>query len=819
MFLHIYKSKIILCTYRLYKNENQGGEKLSRKILAIALLVTFISLTLGTATASEVYDISKQIVMDAKNKLNIDNNSQCLVITTAGSARYKNENTVDGIQAVVDHMPSARLGKGNILTLYKYGNLEFTFVKKEDKELYAIKYYVDDSGIKSTPKLNIGFNIDENQFNVAKNYLGYDTITIAWAWASGAPPDLLEIATTTWSIRPQTIADYAITKHYIANFNPSETILISKSGNYDDDAALHLVGNRLHAVYKYEGPDDEKVFIAYDYPSCVVVHYKEKISKTRPESLEELKEMIACIEKLKTNPSSLFSIKYLKTGNSNDAAYLAKNGIDENYISKLNNANIELHEPKIAEVNYDKYYNLGKEIFNKVYKVGLFTTEDINAGKVTVVLPPYYSVYSGTNEYIAGLIDGIIDAAKEFGAVFPIRNIFQIDNKWYDWIGSQISIIFAKSENERFLTTNKLEDLKIQGVFVTIKSPKIEVSEIRDISPANDPSPVAKYGFEDPLKMIFAWSMGSPYEYLWIYQRSGRSYTWEDYDIVLALEPWKINDGNLILIAPIGEWEWSSDALIRVIGYGVSPSRGTYFSYTITQPVESLTNIYRIIVIGIPNTIKLITYDKSKIAKLVSARGFTCSIGNQLYRSLYLWNNKEDSKDFKDAIFTTEIKQISIEEILKSQDPVALLLAPPTLTPTPTPSPIPTPTPAAPPTPSPISTLTPTSTFISTPTSISIVLPTPIPTPMLIPAAMPTTVSNLALSASLPTLPTSTPTKTVKKIIKPTTMTKIAPKASKNLNTVILYVATLTAILAVVYGITYLIKRRKELILRTEPGK
>lgn len=67
MFLHIYKSKIILCTYRLYKNENQeGGEKLSRKILAIALLVTFISLTLGTATASEVYDISKQIVMDAK---------------------------------------------------------------------------------------------------------------------------------------------------------------------------------------------------------------------------------------------------------------------------------------------------------------------------------------------------------------------------------------------------------------------------------------------------------------------------------------------------------------------------------------------------------------------------------------------------------------------------------------------------------------------------------------------------------------------------------------------------------------------------------
>lgn len=154
--------------------------------------------------------------------------------------------------------------------------------------------------------------------------------------------------------------------------------------------------------------------------------------------------------KIKTNPSSLFSIKYLKTGNSNDAAYLAKNGIDENYISKLNNANIELHEPKIAEVNYDKYYNLGKEIFNKVYKVGLFTTEDINAGKVTVVLPPYYSVYSGTNEYIAGLIDGIIDAAKEFGAVFPIRNIFQIDNKWYDWIGSQISIIFAKSENERF---------------------------------------------------------------------------------------------------------------------------------------------------------------------------------------------------------------------------------------------------------------------------------------------------------------------------------------------------------------------------------
>lgn len=119
-----------------------------------------------------------------------------------------------------------------------------------------------------------------------------------------------------------------------------------------------------------------------------------------------------------------------------------------------------------------------------------------------------------------------------------------------DWQSNIYNI--CKIWKWEILTTNKLEDLKIQGVFVTIKPPKIEVSEIRDISPANDPSPVAKYGFEDPLKMIFAWSMGSPYEYLWIYQRSGRSYTWEDYDIVLALEPWKINDGNLILIAPIG---------------------------------------------------------------------------------------------------------------------------------------------------------------------------------------------------------------------------------------------------------------------------
>jgi len=390
------------------------------KTIFLAIALIFAIAVCGTVSATETYDIGQQVTNNASSNLGITNSTSpddALLITTAGSASYKGGSTEDSLQGVLDTTSAITPGNGNLVTLNDpNGALEFTFVKKSGNEVFARRYTPILSGnaftIKSSNTVylsnSILANMNEAQWNVIKQELGanaFEIVSIASAWANGAPEDLLKFAGTSGGVSEGLLSGYVKAKSFQNNFplnNSAQSYhVMTTPGGGDDNVPMTILSvNPAQWVRQVPNQSDplminyqgmingdplESAYIWWDrsgsttspgngilavmkFNSGLLNEYGKPVSGGGLGQIQFLQWLYTQKNIFSGNMGSLILVDSLKKMNQSDFNYLWGNvvgttytpghGIDKTYIAKLDDLN---HQ-------YEK-------------NTGIITTSDYNAMK------------------------------------------------------------------------------------------------------------------------------------------------------------------------------------------------------------------------------------------------------------------------------------------------------------------------------------------------------------------------------------------------------------------------------------------------------
>ncbi len=151
-----------------------------------------------TMEATEAYKIGREITKKADQILNFTKTGEVLVITTAGSAYYKNSTTEDVLEGILNQARGIiSYGKGNLLLLRKtrLDPLDFAFIVKKGNDL-ILAYF---KNANQTPIYigTVSQNMTKEQYQKLQEKLGDDAFPIASlanAWALGLSADILREA-------------------------------------------------------------------------------------------------------------------------------------------------------------------------------------------------------------------------------------------------------------------------------------------------------------------------------------------------------------------------------------------------------------------------------------------------------------------------------------------------------------------------------------------------------------------------------------------------------------------------------------------------
>lgn len=550
-----------------------------KKIIPYILIITVITLIFsGNASAADLTNITKNMAADAQNTLNLKDQDNTLLITTAGPAKYKNSTTEDTLQTIKDEIPT--ITYSNILQLNKPNDPPtFTFVKKEEKGTYAIKYTITESGMTKTQKLTIGPNMTKTQFITASRELGYDILAIANAWATGAPLDMLKIAAWTGTVNDGLITAYAAAKQFIQNYplqsEATSYHIITSVGGGDDDVPMFLMDstplkwNKNYYNFRsaYTNDPNENIYIYWDANTKTgkLLYWTINNKYKGPTgTLEELKHNQELLNLLATDPASLYKILKLATINDEQFSHLWTIGIDKEYISSLPNATetMKTDLPVLPKNNYNSLFENGQkavEIANQAFKeAGLspLSKEDL------LITSAGYSQIQGLSY---GAIDGIIASTG-----ILLKNIYSLKR------GAQTPLwyVFVKKPTTPdgplyavFIDSNgKIKPIIYEGV----------AYNVFDISAKNLEGAKGTAGYAKSLAVYEAYKYNIP------------SYAQQDYYIVSLANEWAIGMPYDFMLAAIG---------------GGCPGSGLTQGYVIADIIKSwlpLTGNQYYIYLGVP---------------------------------------------------------------------------------------------------------------------------------------------------------------------------------------------------------------------------
>lgn len=586
--------------------------------LTIAFI--FAIILCGAVSATETYDIGVDVTNNASS-IGITNSTSpndALVITTGGSAEFKGETTEDSLQGIVDTTSAITPGKGNLITLNEPNDsLEFTFVKKSGATLIAKKYTAVSSGTGYTFNISDSVIIsaaDITNLEYVKQQFGsnwFAIVSIANAWANGAPKDLLKIAGYSGGVSEGLISSYAMAQSFVKNYplkqsDQSYHVLVSPGGGDDnvpmflmDDTPLKWSTAGSTKYYDFYGMSNgnlnDNVYIWWDSGDVtgklafwtLNAQNKNTFGTVVAGTLSEIKFNNWLLDKLGTDASSLYSIQKLATINKANFDYLWANGIDKTYIMNLAGAapSWTANNNAIPVNDYTAMFNAGQNAVNAANTA--FTNQGLgtlNSNDLVITS----AGYSEVNGLTFGALDGIIAAAK-----IQLENIFNLKR------GLQTPLWFV------FVKKPTTTDGPLYAVFVDALGNIVPVNydgtayNVFDISAANLAGSSGSEGWKKSEAVYNAYTYSIP------------SYAQQDYYLVSLANQWAVSmpydylrpacDGGcpgsglsqgyvianyIKSILPLGANEYyiyigipahcKEQAIMEELG--ISPAQGTYFT-------------------------------------------------------------------------------------------------------------------------------------------------------------------------------------------------------------------------------------------------
>ncbi|MGE0065000.1 MAG: FmdE family protein [Methanobacteriales archaeon] len=290
-----------------------------------------------TMEATEAYKIGREITKKADQILNFTKTGEVLVITTAGSAYYKNSTTEDVLEGILNQARGiVSYGKGNLLLLRKtrLDSLDFAFIVKKGNDL-ILAYF---KNANQTPIYigTVSQNMTKEQYQKLQEKLGDDAFPIASlanAWALGLSADILREAAFHGHVCMGTISGYAMIETLLKYYPPStgtggaeasSYIVIGIPGGSDDDVFVYAMdatpGKRSYIGYNTTDDPNMVGFIRWNSNTntgtLIIMSYdlQDLISKYKQETgateVSELKFNAWAVKKLITDPESLVKILY-----------------------------------------------------------------------------------------------------------------------------------------------------------------------------------------------------------------------------------------------------------------------------------------------------------------------------------------------------------------------------------------------------------------------------------------------------------------------------------------------------------------------------
>lgn len=396
---------------------------MKRQTVFMAAALIFVLAICGAVSANETHNIGTDITNKAGTDLGITNSTSpddALLITTAGSASYKGGSTEGSLQGVLDTTSAITPGNGNMVTLNDpNGALEFTFVKKSGNEVFARRYTPVPSGntftINSSNTVYISnsnlASMNEAQWNIIKQELGanaFEIVSIASAWANGAPEDMLRFAGTSGGVSEGLLSGYVKAKSFQNNFplmNSSQSYhVMTTPGGGDDNVPMAILSvNPAQWVRQVPAQSDplminyqglingdplESAYIWWDrsgsttspgngilavmkFNSGLLNEYGKPVPSGGLEQIKFLQWLYAQKHIFSGNMGSIIVVDSLKKMNQSDFNYLwgyvvgstytPGHGIDKTYIAKLEDLNHQYDKGILTTSDYNAMKAIGEQ--------------------------------------------------------------------------------------------------------------------------------------------------------------------------------------------------------------------------------------------------------------------------------------------------------------------------------------------------------------------------------------------------------------------------------------------------------------------------
>lgn len=464
---------------------------------------TYKSTAISMDASSVGQLILKQVINDAKLKFNGSNDT--LLITNAGPLKINNKTTEGSLESIMRLTSSLKYGqvisygKANIIPISgTTGPLQFTFITKQaNGNLMAKKFTITEKGTTyntaTSKTVSINANkITDKQWNESIKELGsnsFNLMSIANAWANGAPMDLLAHSETTKKISYGTISGYVMAKSMLYNYGPDsihEYVILTTPGGGDDDAPYYLMpwnykynavkgDNPLESAYIYWHTVSKTGHLALmKFNTDLFSQFKEKTGLTvTAGTRNEIKFTTWVLSFLDADPKNIVRVEksvkinqtnlnYLYGSNNTVGAGISTKG--RNYIMQLTDTKSFQIFVEITSSNYTKMKAIGAEMA-KHSKTVLNSLPNSDGSQIAVQTAPVYATVMGN--LILGFYDGITGQLKTYDP----NNLLGIANpyNYESYLNSKLVAVFMQRVGVDSAGNNLVNSLEAIYEFATGK--------------------------------------------------------------------------------------------------------------------------------------------------------------------------------------------------------------------------------------------------------------------------------------------------------------------------------------------------------------
>jgi len=600
-----------------------------------------------TMNATDAYKLGREITKKADQILNFTRTGEVLVITTAGTAYYKNQTTEDALEGILNQARGiVSYGKGNLLMLRKtrLDPLDFAFIVRKGNDL--ILAYFKNASMTPIYTGTVSQNMTLTQYQALQKKLGNDTFPIASlanAWAIGLSADILREAAFHGHVCMGTISGYAMIETLLKYYPPgagtggaesSGYIVIGVPGGSDDDVFVYAMdstpGKRSYIGFNTTNDSNMVGFLRWDSNTktgtLIIMSYdlQDLISKYKQETGEtavsELKFNAWAVKKLMTDPESLIKILYAfdnvteeqgnyLTGGLGSTTVNDAHGLDMDYIlsqSNLVNATPANRTYTQGNLTYDQLKEIGAEAANLVKD--LFQQAGVQLEKddldLLVLTSAGYARLNGqdTSPVWDGIYD-VLGSRLSRTTLLPVHSALW-SQLWFTFIvkaGSYNSSILGKTGGFGKFTFNitEVDDmlLAVQLIYNSTTGFTVindTMGPVYDIGAGwNHTNPTVSRVFKNwngVVTIANAWSYEPPFDMLMVYLFHNHvcpgvspSYLIADY--IYENYPRGENEKYIYITATD---YCKDDGLLLLLG--VSPGQGTYYNQRLLNTTSSTVN-------------------------------------------------------------------------------------------------------------------------------------------------------------------------------------------------------------------------------------